>query len=99
MSFNGKFSDECLNGTGSPIWRTTVDKITDWNPDYNHVRPHSSLGYKTPMEFASIRRLLWARRGQAPIAQTPSIEKGHQDNDKRRIFLYGYGSPRVTVLN
>lgn len=50
-SFNGKFRDECL----SLEWfRTRLEArvvIEDWRHHYNEVRPHSSLGYRTPMEF------------------------------------------------
>ena len=28
------------------------DAIADWNHQYNHVRRHSSLNYKTPIEYA-----------------------------------------------
>jgi len=29
-----------------------LNRIPDeWNHEYNHVRPHQSLGYLTPMEF------------------------------------------------
>jgi hypothetical protein len=28
-------------------------KITAWRKEYNEERPHSSLGYKTPSEFAA----------------------------------------------
>ncbi len=28
-------------------------KIAEWKADYKHVRPHSGLGYKTPMGFAA----------------------------------------------
>jgi putative transposase len=27
--------------------------VDEWNHTYNHVRPHQSLGYLTPMEFLS----------------------------------------------
>jgi len=51
-SFNGKFRDECLN----LHWFTTLDDaraaIEEWRFDYNHFRPHSSLGGKPPVEFA-----------------------------------------------
>ncbi len=53
-SFNGSFRDECLN----EHWFTSLTHakklISDWKEDYNYVRPHSSLGYKTPAEFAQI---------------------------------------------
>lgn len=52
-SFNGKFRDECLNAH----WFTSLDEaralIAAWRDDYNHVRPHSSLGSATPAEFAA----------------------------------------------
>ena len=51
-SLNGKFRNECLN----QHWfrsieeaRTTIDA---WRHHYNHVRPHSSLGYLSPVAFA-----------------------------------------------
>ena len=52
-SFNGKFRDECLNEhwfTGLNDARFTIEC---WRRDYNHNRPHSSLGGLTPVEFAS----------------------------------------------
>ncbi len=52
-SFNGKFRDECLNQN----WFGSLDEarriIEAWRVDYNTVRPHSSLGYRTPAEFAA----------------------------------------------
>lgn len=49
-SFNGRLRDECLN----QHWFTTLTNarqiIEDWRNDYNQVRPHSSLGYRTPKE-------------------------------------------------
>jgi len=51
-SFNGKFRNECLNDH----WFTSLDHartiVHAWREDYNTVRPHSSLNYKTPKEFA-----------------------------------------------
>ena len=50
-SFNGKFRDECLS---AEWFRNRLEAkviIEDWRNHYNIVRPHSSLGYKTPIEF------------------------------------------------
>jgi putative transposase len=30
-----------------------LETIENWRIDYNQVRPHSSLGYLTPEEFAT----------------------------------------------
>jgi putative transposase len=51
-SFNGKFRDECLNQHWFISLNDARRKIEDWRQDYNHVRPHSSLGNSPPVEFA-----------------------------------------------
>ena len=52
-SFNGKFRDECLamNWFYSRAHAKVI--IEAWRQHYNAVRPHSSLDYKTPLEFMS----------------------------------------------
>lgn len=50
-SFNGRMRDEFLN---QHIFSTLAEAqylAAEWLADYNHVRPHSSLKYLTPMEF------------------------------------------------
>ena len=53
-SFNGRLRDECLNAN----WFTSLSdarrKIETWRQDYNEQRPHSSLNYLPPAEFARI---------------------------------------------
>jgi len=47
-SFNGKLRDELLNGE---IFTTLLEAkvlIENWRLEYNHIRPHSSLGYRPP---------------------------------------------------
>ena len=56
-SFNGKFRDECLNEHWFRDLAHAREKISNWRLDYNEQRPHSSLGYQTPLEFASALRL------------------------------------------
>ena len=51
-SFNGKFRDECLNQNWFTDLTDARHIIEAWRVDYNTVRPHSSLGYRTPEEFA-----------------------------------------------
>ena len=47
-NFNCKFCGECLG----QHWFTSLDDacavIVDWRDDYNHARPHKSLGDRTP---------------------------------------------------
>jgi putative transposase len=51
-SFNGKLRDECL----SQQWFATILEartiIEAWRGDYNEERPHSALGYLTPLRYA-----------------------------------------------
>ena len=52
-SFNGKLRDELLDGElflHIDEVRYVVDR---WRMDYNHYRPHSSLGYVSPVAFAA----------------------------------------------
>ena len=51
-SFNGKFRDECLDMHWFLDVYDTRKRIEDWRLDYNHQRPHSSLGNLTPKEYA-----------------------------------------------
>ena len=51
-SFNGKFRAECLNQHWFMSLVDAQRKFDEWRKDYNEVRPHSSLGHRTPREFA-----------------------------------------------
>ena len=56
-SFNGKFRDECLNQHWFTSLNDAKETIEEWRKEYNEVRPHSSLGYLPPAEFAKRERL------------------------------------------
>lgn len=63
-SFNGRLRDELLN---EEIFETLADarrRLRLWRQDYNHVRPHSSLGGLTP----AARRALELDEGSTPGA-------------------------------
>jgi putative transposase len=51
-SFHGKLRDECLNTSWFGNLFEARRKIGAWRREYNEERPHSSLGYRTPAEFA-----------------------------------------------
>ncbi len=53
-SFNGKLRDELLN---REIFTTLTEArvlIEQWRREYNHIRPHSALGYRPPAPEAII---------------------------------------------
>jgi putative transposase len=50
-SFNGKFRDECLAMEWFRNRNRSEGRDRNWRQEYNAVRPHSSLGYQTPLEF------------------------------------------------
>lgn len=52
-SFNGRFRQECLNQHWFLSLEDAKSKISAWREDYNKNRPHSSLGNRTPQEFAA----------------------------------------------
>jgi putative transposase len=54
-SFNGKFRDECLNEHWFISLGHARGIIEAWRIEYNTERPHSSLGNRTPQEFAANR--------------------------------------------
>lgn len=78
-SFNGKLREECLNVSWFQNLFDARRKIAAWQVEYNEERPHSSLGYRTPKEFAreqGIKDLYEAGVGQedsnaVPLPHTP----------------------------
>lgn len=70
-SFNGRLRAECLN---VELFRSMAEvrgKLAAWRQDFNHHRPHSSIGYLTPLEFAR----------QQPCGPSPSPRVGQSEAD------------------
>lgn len=49
-SFVGRLRDECLNEHWFTSLADARRTVAAWHHDYNAVRPHSALGYRTPIE-------------------------------------------------
>ena len=79
-SFNGRFRDECLNANWFLTLADARAKIEAWRREYNRERPHRSLGYLSPEEFAARQMprggspgLMWGRGDSRaiPLPRTP----------------------------
>lgn len=53
-SSNGKFRNECLNQHWFRRMEEARFEIEQWRQHYNNVRPHSSLNYMSPVEYARL---------------------------------------------
>lgn len=84
-SFNGKLRDECLNEHVFSSLAEARRIIEAWRIDYNTVRPHSSLGYLTPEEFAASWR---AAHSQHEPDASPRPATG------RAAAVHGASAPR-----
>ena len=77
-SFHGRLREECLNLSWFQNLFDARRKIAAWRTEYNEERPHSSLGYKTPKEFAAAQAANFYRAepgpeasNAGPLPQTP----------------------------
>jgi transposase InsO family protein len=52
-SFHGRLRKECLNVSWFQNLFDAKREIAAWRTEYNEERPHSSLGYLTPKEYAA----------------------------------------------
>ncbi len=71
-SFNGRFRDECLNANWFLNLPDARRRIESWRKEYNEERPHSSLAYRTPEEYAKVCSELTSR--MAAIPPDPPVE-------------------------
>ncbi|NEI11064.1 IS3 family transposase [Rhizobium leguminosarum] len=78
-SFNGRMRDELLNESLFFGLDHARSAIAEWAHDYNHFRPHSSLGYKTPADFAGTIAATGSNAAQdesfafSPVAHTAPL--------------------------
>jgi transposase InsO family protein len=76
-SFHDKLRDERLNRElfGSLLEAQVI--IEQWRVEYNGLRPHSALGYRTPDEFAARHDALRLRSGYA----LPPSQRAERNNN------------------
>ena len=53
-SFNGRLRDELLNGEIFSTLKEAQVMIEAWRNQYNHIRPHSALGYRPPAPLVQV---------------------------------------------
>jgi hypothetical protein len=66
---NSRLRDELLDREVFETLKEAKVILEDHRLDYNHRRPHSSLGYRTPAEFAA----LCVGPGVAPLPPVEAV--------------------------
>ena len=79
-SFNGKMREECLNEHWFVDLADAREKIEVWRVDYNTRRPHSALGYLTPVEFAHRAAALRSPTAPSALRLGPVPSSAVQEN-------------------
>jgi len=74
-SFNSRLRDESLNGKIFLHIDELKYVVERWRLDYNHYRPHSSLRYMTPAEFAKLCVEVGCYKRQKPMTEDVEIEE------------------------
>lgn len=83
-SFNGRFRDEFLNEETFYTLEEARVLVDKWRYNYNHIRPHTSLGYKPPAPIAQI-----IDRGITHALPLFLINANHQDYNSKPGLLNG----------
>ena len=71
-SFNGTLRKECLDQYLFVNGREAQEVIEAWRHEYNHYRPHSSLGYVAPAAFAQEQQAVTATKPTATLSISES---------------------------
>ena len=88
-SFNGKFRDACLNEQWFVDLAEARRSIEAWRIHYNTVRPHSSLGFRSPEQFRVAIERAPDKAGRAAILETTAngpLSSSHHDGYNSTTF-------------
>ena len=69
-SFNGKFRQEFLSANEFTTIAEVRRKLKSWVYYYNNERPHSSLDYMTPKEFAVMQTNVLDQKNNLLVLKT-----------------------------
>jgi transposase InsO family protein len=70
-SFHARLKDELINGELYGSLAEARVSLADWRDEYNHRRPHGSIGNRTPADFAA----QCASAGSAPLRRPKTRNK------------------------
>jgi putative transposase len=73
-SFNGTFRRECLDREWFAHLPEAKILIEQWRWEYNTMRPHSSLGYRTPAEVGAETRVIMKSEQGTTELVAPEVE-------------------------
>ena len=92
-SFNSRFRAELLSQESFAGLAEARQVSGWWQNHYNHRRPHSSLGYEPPAQFAAKYRSLQSmpalRLGAAPLTCTPACSTLDLDQQSSNLINTG----------
>ena len=91
-SFNGRFREECLNMHIFQSVAHAQEIVEQYRIEYNQSRPHSSINYMTPNEFAEKRRRIYVKGEMSPelkdrLAPFPLAINNHITYNKKHELL------------
>src|SRR5680860_1509703 len=90
-SFHACLRDEFLNAEVLANLREAKALGDDWRREYNHERPHSSLGSLTPEEFA-------AGLAALPVGATLLLQGSHYQHDQGTSIAGGTESGSIPLF-
>ena len=86
-AFNGRMRDEFLNETLFRDLDHARSALARWVADYNGSRPHSALGYATPVAYAASLTETGDRlRTPDPLRRSPVARPAHSRHHDRRTL-------------
>jgi transposase InsO family protein len=79
-SFHSRFRDEFLAMEEFESLLAARTLTVSWKDDYNHDRPHSSLRYLTPVEFAARCTVSTPEKASATLQPSPPFQQHSGDS-------------------